>query len=71
MTERVTKVREGGGGAREREGGKREKEKEREREGGGILTLCSISSSDLICFCSSGVASRARILTAMMIFDIW
>lgn len=47
--------------------------KERGREGGEEerSTLCSISSSDLICLCSSAVASRASTFTAIMILDGW
>ena len=47
-----------------REGGEEEGREERS-------TLCSISSSDLICLCSSTVASRASTFTAMMILDGW
>ena len=57
----------------EREGeGKREgRREEGKRKGEEESTLCNISSSDLMCFCSSGVASRVSTLTAMMILEGW
>ena len=77
--EEIKGWRRGGWVGRQRRGWRRRSEEEEEEGGVGRrkggeeekTTLCSISSSDFICLCSSTVASRASTFTAIMIFDGW